>query len=122
MLIPNESVTGDGVVGNVGEVRHLYSLVGKLLFDDVIGGVAPVRGGVHVRDGVQRHLVAAVVELVDERVVGVAVADEEGGGGRALVGVAAPVQHAPERRHVLLVHAVLERDHHELGTQHEVCA
>ena len=68
----------DGAVGDVGETFDDQTVAGHLGEPVVVGTVGPVFGVVLVGDGEGGDLVATTVEVLDGRVVGVFVGNEEG--------------------------------------------
>lgn len=98
----------DRVNRYVREMCHLRSLVTDLTHHGGKVSIPPVLNICSMRDGVEGDFMACVVQLVDQRVVGVLVADEEGGCSAAAVGVEPIAKQLAIQHHIVDVHAIVK--------------
>lgn len=95
-------------------MRHLLLLISDFSSHIFGGSFLPESLGCSVSDGVERDLMAFVVQLVYELVVGVLMADEEGGTSGTVVNVPPPVQESAVGRNVGDTNRIVESEEDEL--------
>lgn len=107
-------LTMDVVERNISEMGHLDSLVSEFPPHVFSGGFLPVSLRRLVRYGVESDLMPLIVQLVDQLVVRVFVADEERGSSRTTVYVRTVVENFTVRYNVEHVNCIIKGEEDEL--------